>query len=382
MSDPAGSQTPHAALAVSLLPATDTLAQGGSLPLMATISGWTTDSTISWIIIGIGVAPGTTQSQLGSINCTGLTATYSAPSTLATSQLLVRVRVRSNQDTLNYADCILTIQSKGNGKLSILVNPTAVTLQPSQTQQFQATVSGSTNMGVRWKLVSGPGSLTSAGWYIAPSTLSDTSATAIIEAIALADSTVRGQAAITIQTPGPCFRTVVQPILISHCTIQGCHNPTDHVRGYDFTTYAGLMAVVIPGDTANSLLFQRINHVVILSPTQIAAIGQWIYSGAPNSQCPDDFVDCDTTGIHYSTYVQPTIAIYCLGCHSQRTAGICDSLDFTNYATVQEVAQSGTLLNVLRHRFPLPAMPQYGPELDSCTIGKIAAWVNRGAPND
>jgi hypothetical protein len=110
---------------------------------------------------------------------------------------------------------------------------------------------------------------------------------------------------------------------------------------------------------------------------------QWILSGVPNSQCNDGMNDCDTTNVQYSTYIQPTIATYCLGCHSYKNAGLfCDSLDFTNYPTVAKVAQSGLLVDVIRHRYPLPAMPYYGPQLDSCTISKIAAWVNRGAPND
>ena len=378
-----GAQNTHVPLSIFVLPGTDTLGQGGSLQLTASIAGWTTDSTVSWVVIGVGTVPGITSGQMGSIHATGMTAMYTAPATITAGPLLVKIRVRCNQDTLIYADCSVTVtQGKGTSKISILINPAAVILRPEQTQQFQTTVSGSSNTGVRWKLVSGPGSLSSAGFYTAPSELTDSFSTSVVEAIALADSTVSSEATVTIETPGPCFRTVVQPIFISNCTITGCHNPTDHTHGLVFTTYAGLMPLVIPGDTANSILFQRINHVVVLSPTQIATIGQWILSGAPNSQCPDDMANCDTTGIHYSTYIQPTIANYCVGCHSYKNAQTCDSLDFRFYSTVASVAQSGTLMDVIRHRFPLPFMPMNGPELDSCTIGKIAAWVNRGAPND
>jgi hypothetical protein len=249
-------------------------------------------------------------------------------------------------------------------------------------QQFQVTVSGSTNTGVQWKLVSGSGSLSPSGWYTAPTDEDNTSTTAVIEAIWLGDSTVTGKAVVTIQYPGPCFRTVIQPIFISNCTISGCHNPTDHIHGLDFTTYTGLMAAVIPGDTANSELYQRITHTVKLTAYQISLVAQWIVADAPNSQCNDGLSDCDTAGTQYSTYVKPTIANYCLGCHSYRFAATCDSLDFTNFNTVAQVAQTGLLLHVLRHQYPDPSMPQYGPQLDSCTIARIADWVKRGAPND
>ncbi len=370
-------------ITIWLLPKTDTITAGSSLSITATMVGWTFDSTVSWSIIGVGVPTGTTQAQLGSLQTNGLITTYIAPATLTANTLSVIVRVRSNQDTLDYADCSITVTTKpvSASHVTILVNPISATLRLGQLQQFQATISGSTNTGVRWKLVSGVGSLSSTGLYSAPSLVTDTSATAIIEAIWLGDSTVIGQASITIASPGPCFRTQIQSIIISNCTL-GCHNPVNLVRGFDFTTYQGIMPIVVPGDTATSVLYYRMDHFITLPVNDRVLLTQWILAGVPNSQCNDGMNDCDTTNIHYSTYIQPTIANYCLGCHSYKDAGLCDSLDFTNYPTVATVAQSGLLMDVIRHRYPLPAMPYYGPQLDSCTISKIAAWVNRGAPND
>ncbi len=368
---------------VTLAPKTDTLVQGSTLPLSATIVGWTTDSTVSWSIIGVGVPVGTTQAQLGSIQCSGLSATYTAPATLTASTLTLRIHVRSNQDTLDYMDCLVTVVSKPlPPRPSILVNPVSATLPPGQLQQFQATVTGSTNTGVRWKLVSGVGTISSSGLYSSPTIITDTSATIIVEAMWSGDSTVTGRAVVTIATSGPCFRTQILPIFISNCSIQGCHNPLYQTRGYDFTTYQGIMPIITPGDTATSFLIYRTNHFVVLTVADRALLAQWILAGAPNSQCNDGLNDCDTTHIQYSTYVQPTIANYCVGCHSYKWAGQCDSLDFTQYSTVAGVAQSGLLMDVIRHHYPLPSMPEWGPQLDSCTISKIADWVNRGAPND
>ncbi len=379
---PSTPPTKHGPLTVSLLPTTDTLSLGTTLSLSATISGWATDSTVSWTIIGIGVAPGTTQAQLGSIACSGRSAVYTAPSSLTASSLLVRVRVRANEDTLSYTDCSVTILNTASHKPTILVNPTALTLKPDQMQQFQATVYGSTNTGVRWELVSGPGTLSANGLYLAPTVVPDSSETAIIEALLLADTTIVTQATIKILYPGPCFQTMIQPFFISNCTITGCHNPIDHIHSLDFTSYDGLMTTVVPGDTAKSQLFQRITHIKRPSNEQIAAVAQWILAGAPNSECNQGLADCDTVGIHYSTFVQPMIATYCLGCHTERFNAVNDSVDFSTYNTAQLMAQTGYLLGVIRHKYPLPSMPEYGPKLDSCTIAKIADWVNRGAPND
>ncbi len=373
----------HVALSVTISLNSDTLMQGNSLPLRATIAGWTTDSTVSWSLIGVGVAPGAPASQVGWLTDTGLHATYIAPAVAAGTTLFVRIRVRANQDTDDYVDCNVTVVNKaGSGRVSVLVNPTAVSLAPGQGEQFQATVTGSTNTGVRWKLVSGPGTISPSGWYATPSYLTDSSASAIVEAIALADSTAIGQSLISIVTTGPCFRTMIQPIIISNCTINGCHNPVDKTHNLDFTTYDGIIPLVQPGDTATSILFQRINHVVVLSVAQRATIGQWILAGAPNSQCNNGLADCDTTDVHFSTYVKPTIANYCVGCHSFKDAGLADSLDFTSDSTIISVAQRGLLVYVIKHRFPFPNMPEWGPQLDSCTIAKITSWVNRGAPND
>lgn len=143
------------------------------------------------------------------------------------------------------------------------------------------------------------------------------------------------------------------------------------------------MALVTPGDTANSVLSQRLDHFQTLPDSDVSVIKEWILSGAQNTTCEPNMADCDTANIHYSNYVAPAIATYCLGCHSQRNAGLfCDSIDFSTYNEVALMAQTGALMNVIQHTPPLPVMPEYGPQLDACTIAKIAAWVSNGAPND
>jgi hypothetical protein len=54
---------------------------------------------------------------------------------------------------------------------TVLVVPAGPTLQPGQTQPFSATVNGSASTAVSWSVVeTGGGSITTGGWYTAPTT--------------------------------------------------------------------------------------------------------------------------------------------------------------------------------------------------------------------
>lgn len=59
------------------------------------------------------------------------------------------------------------------------------------------------------------------------------------------------------------YTTDIRPILTSDCT--RCHNSSQHEAGYDFTTYAGVMRAVAPGN-ANSLLIRVTSSRGIMYP--------------------------------------------------------------------------------------------------------------------
>src|SRR5262249_18343731 len=81
-----------------------------------------------------------------------------------------------------------------SGGVTPQVTPPAVTLGPSQTQQFSA------NTQVTWSL-QGPGVLSVSGLYTAPATIATTQ-TATISATNVADSTKIGTATVTLNPPG------------------------------------------------------------------------------------------------------------------------------------------------------------------------------------
>lgn len=87
--------------------------------------------------------------------------------------------------------------------------------------------------------------------------------------------------------------------------------------------------------------------------------------------------NCETEGMRYTEDIKPIIDANCAtaGCHSGNT-----SRPMNTYEAVRDYALDGSLVT----RINLPAsnpqsMPPSGP-LDDCTIEKITAWVNDGAP--
>src|SRR5205085_280080 len=122
---------------------------------------------------------------------------------------------------------------------------------------------------------------------------------ATIEAISASDPAIVARATIAIGLPpdqGPCFRTIIQPLFISHCGTTGCHNPNDRIANFELTTWNGLLKAVSPGDTSKSLLWYRSQHVSKLSADKLQNIGAWIMKGARNTQCVE-VPPYDTTDI-------------------------------------------------------------------------------------
>ena len=87
------------------------------------------------------------------------------------------------------------------------------------------------------------------------------------------------------------YNSQIQPIFNNNCT--SCHMYGNASGGSTLTSYSGVMtnsnsgASVVPGDHANSLLWQRVNNGSMppqnnpdLSADQINLIAQWINQGA------------------------------------------------------------------------------------------------------
>jgi hypothetical protein len=373
------SSGPETPIVLSLSTQTASLSEGNNLQLTAYLTNWKTDSTVTWSLASI--APEGT--ALGSVKANGLTAIYSAPTVMTTDSLTVFIHVRSNEDSNDVSVCSVTVIGRPTGpvKPNVGISPSVVTLAPGGMQQFFATVTGTTDSTVRWEVFSGVGMISATGLYTAPTTIVGNER-AIVKVMSTLDTTSYAEAQVSVEYPPLCFRTQVWPILLSHCTVGGCHNAIDRTHDLDFTTYAGVMATVTPGDTTNSILHQRLDHFATSPDSQVRAINDWIESGAPYSMCPPDMGSCDTTNVSFASFIFPTIATNCLGCHSQRFASECDNIDLSTYATIDSLAEAGALVGVLRWELPYPQMPEWGPQLDECVINKFQAWVDQGARNN
>ena len=88
----------------------------------------------------------------------------------------------------------INVHGDGQGTIKVSVSPTSATLLSKQTQQFSATVSGTSQTGVTWSATSG--SVDSNGLYTAPKVKSPTSVT--VTATSTADSTKSASAAVTV----------------------------------------------------------------------------------------------------------------------------------------------------------------------------------------
>ncbi|MBK7763444.1 MAG: hypothetical protein IPI46_08720 [Bacteroidetes bacterium] len=186
------------------------------------------------------------------------------------------------------------------------------------------------------------------------------------------------------------FTNDILPILISNCTMSGCHDVASHEEGVILTDYANIMATadVDPGNATSSDLYKVLIKtdpdkimprppMSPLSATQIAMIKKWIEQGARNNSC----TSCDTSGeMKYTTHIVPIIQTNCAGCHS--ATNMSGGIDLTNYLGVLTTANNGSLLGSINHLTGYSAMPKNGSKLIECDITKIQKWITNGAQNN
>jgi len=161
-----------ASILISLTPNSISLQAGKTQQFTATVTG-TTNVAVSWSASG------------GSISSAGL---YTAPTTAGS----YTVTATSAADNTKSASAPVTVTAPA---VSVAISPTSASLLTGGTQQFTATVTGSSNTAVTWS-ASG-GSISSTGLYTAPTT----AGTYIVRATSVADSTKSAAATVTVSVP-------------------------------------------------------------------------------------------------------------------------------------------------------------------------------------
>jgi hypothetical protein len=167
-------------ITITLNPLSASLQNGGTQQFSANVTG-ATNTGVIWSL----------QPQIGGISSTGL---YTAPSSIS-GPTTVSVTATSVADPTKSAAATISLTPAAS--VSVTVTPSSASLQASQKQQFAAQVTGSTNTGVTWSLLSAVGSISSAGLYTAPATITS-STTVTVKATSVADPTKSATATITL----------------------------------------------------------------------------------------------------------------------------------------------------------------------------------------
>ena len=160
-------------VAVTISPTSVSLLTGGTQQFSATVTG-SSNTAVTWSVTG------------GSVSSTGL---YTAPTTAGT----YTVKATSVADTTKSASATVTVSAAP--VVAISISPTSASMLTGGTQQFTATVTGSSNTAVTWSATGG--SVSSSGLYTAPSS----AGTYTVTATSAADTTKSASATVTVSAP-------------------------------------------------------------------------------------------------------------------------------------------------------------------------------------
>ena len=188
---------------ISVAPTAASVVAAKTQQFAATVTG-STNTTVTW---QVNSATGG-DSTHGTISTSGL---YTAPSALP-NPAAVTITAIAQADSTKSASAAVTVTA-APGPVAISISPTSASVATTKTQQFTATVTGSTNMAVTWQVdsVTGGdsthGTISTSGLYTAPSAV-PSPASVTVTAIAQADSTKSATAALTVTASGGSNITV------------------------------------------------------------------------------------------------------------------------------------------------------------------------------
>jgi hypothetical protein len=182
-----------ASVLLSLNPTSADVIAGGTQPFAASITG-TLNTALTWSLSG----PACSGSSCGTLSTSTLSSVYSAPN-VAPSPATVSVIATSVADPTKSASANVTIVPT----VAVSVVPASVSVSVRATQQFVASVTGTSNTAATWT-VSGTGcsgtacgTINSGGLYTAPA-LAPSPPAITVQATSVADSTKSASANVTI----------------------------------------------------------------------------------------------------------------------------------------------------------------------------------------
>ena len=237
-------------VAVSISPGSASLLTDGTQQFTANVTG-TSNTAVTWSTTG------------GSVSTGGL---YTAPATAGT----YTVTATSQADTTKYASATVTVTSAP--VVAVSISPSSASLLTGGTQQFTATITGTSNTAVTWSTTGGI--VSSDGLYTAPATAGTYSVTATSQA----DTTKSASAMVAVTVPSS------QPIAFVQVGAATPQSPQSTVTvAYPAAQNAGDLNVVVVGwnDTTsnvNSVIDSNRNiYTPAVDLTSGAGLSQSIY---------------------------------------------------------------------------------------------------------
>lgn len=241
--------TATSGVTVGISPTSATLqaGSGATQTFTASVSG-STNTGVTWSMSGIG-----------SISSSGNTAVYTPPTSGSGS---ATVTATSVADTTKQATAQITVTAPSS-TVSVSISPTNPTVQASASQQFTATVSGTTNTAVNW-LVNGvtggsssTGTISSTGVYTAPVCPSASGLTSVkITAQSVYDTTVTSSTTATLTNTTPAGYYFVATNGSDGNAGDGCH-PWATLQHAANVVNAGNTVIVEDGTYNQTVLVTR-----------------------------------------------------------------------------------------------------------------------------
>jgi len=165
--------TVTAGVVVAISPGSASILTNGTQQFTATVTG-SSNTAVTWSAAG------------GSISSSGL---FTAPSAAGSC----RVFATSVADNTEQVSVIVNVTAAP--VVSVTMSPNSASMLTNGTQQFSATVSGSSNTAVTWSATGG--SVSSSGLYTAPGSAGSFT----VKATSVADNTKSASATITVSAP-------------------------------------------------------------------------------------------------------------------------------------------------------------------------------------
>ncbi len=190
---------------VTISPGTATVTTGATRSFTATVSS-SSDQDVSWKVNGVRGG----SASYGLISVEGV---YIAPTTVP-NPATVTVSAQAFSDPTKTGSATVTIQAGSSVKVAIAGSGSRLTVPTFGTRQFSASVTGTSNTAVSWKVngtaggSAATGTITTAGLYYAPhsapvstsANYDDMTTEVIVTAVSQADGTA-SDSAIVVPTP-------------------------------------------------------------------------------------------------------------------------------------------------------------------------------------